>query len=69
MSQRDDLARAFREPFRLPDDWNPIPGRCSRCGNPALLVEDRWWHDASACDPRKAAAAEFIPDPPSPEQP
>lgn len=58
-----DMFRAVREPFSLPDDWNPIFGHCSRCGNPAVLNEDRWWHDGKGCDPRKAGPAEFIPDP------
>ena len=60
----DDPNRAIHAPFCLPDDWDPIYGTCSRCGNPALLVETGWHHDGKGCDPRKAGTAEFIPDPP-----
>jgi hypothetical protein len=59
----DDPIRAVREPFTLPDEWDPIPGTCSRCGGPAVLNEDRWWHDGRGCDPSKRAAPHFIPDP------
>lgn len=59
---RDDPARALHSPFILPDDWDPIPGTCSRCGNPALLIESGWHHDGRGCDPRRAGRAEFIPD-------
>lgn len=64
MTFPDDPIRAVREPFRLPDAWDPIPGRCSKCGHRAVLVEDRWWHDGKGCDPRTFGRAEFIPDPP-----
>lgn len=68
MTRLQDQARAVREPFVLPEDWNPIPGHCSRCRRPALLVEDRWWHaSGGACDPSKHAPAEFCLGQPSPE--
>jgi hypothetical protein len=64
----DDPDRALRQPFTLPEDWDPLYGHCSRCKGPALLVEDRWWHDTAGCDPRKAEAAHFIlGDPPGGE--
>lgn len=48
------------DPF---DDWPPILGRCSNCNGPALLSDQRWWHDGRGCNPRQYA--EFLPDPPS----
>lgn len=62
----DDPMRAVRDPFRLAEDWDPLYGHCSKCGNLAVLVEDRWWHDGAGCDPRKAGPAEFILDDPEP---
>lgn len=59
---QDDPARALHSPFTLAEDWDPIPGTCSRCGGPALLIESGWHHDGRGCDPRRAMAAEFIPD-------
>jgi hypothetical protein len=61
---QDDPARALIAPFTLPQDWDPIPGTCSRCHRPALLTETGWHHDGHGCDPRKAGAARFIPDDP-----
>lgn len=58
---QDDPARALHSPFTLPDDWDPIPGTCSRCGRDAWCDEGRWWHDGDACPPTRAA--EFLPDP------
>jgi hypothetical protein len=67
--QPDDPSRALRQPFVLPDDWDPLHGHCSRCKAPALLFENRWWHDTKGCDPRKTAEpAHFIlGDPPERE--
>lgn len=58
----DDPHRAVASPFTLPADWDPIPGRCSRCGADAWCDEGRWWHDGIAC-PARGPGAEFIPDP------
>ncbi|MFC1418583.1 hypothetical protein [Streptacidiphilus cavernicola] len=58
----DDAWRAIDAPFRPRDDWQPIPGACSRCGERAWLGETRWWHHTGrACPSRRPA--EFIPDP------
>lgn len=62
--QPDDPMRALVAPFMIPADWDPIYGRCSRCGGDAVLIETGWHHDGKGCDPRKAEAAEFIPDAP-----
>ncbi|MHA6764705.1 hypothetical protein [Streptacidiphilus sp. PAMC 29251] len=59
----DDPARALIAPFTLPQDWNPTYGTCSRCGRDAVQTDTGWHHDGRGCDPRRAAAAEFIPDP------
>lgn len=61
--QHDDPLRALFAPFTVPADWAPIFGHCSRCGGDAVLIETGWHHDGRGCDPRKAEAAEFIPDP------
>lgn len=53
--------RAIDAPFAL-NDWEPLPGRCSRCGQPAWLGERRWWHDGEPC-PSRGRGAEFLPDP------
>jgi hypothetical protein len=60
----DDPMRALVSPFVHPDDFDPIFGRCSRCGGDAILIETGWHHDGKGCDPRKAEAAQFIPDAP-----
>lgn len=60
----DDRFRHVVAPFTVPDDWDPIYGTCSRCGGPAVLIETGWHHDGHACDPRRAEAAQFIPDEP-----
>lgn len=60
----EDRFRHVVAPFTADPDWDPIYGRCSRCGRPAVLIETGWHHDGKGCDPRKAEAAEFIPDPP-----
>lgn len=60
---QDDPARALNAPFTLPAEWDPIPGRCSRCNRPALLSEGRWWHDGPSCTYRYGNTAEFLPDP------
>lgn len=60
----DDPMRALVAPFTPAPDWDPIYGSCSRCGADAVLIETGWHHDGVGCDPRKAVAAEFIPDPP-----
>lgn len=66
--QPDDPIRAFREPFVLPSNWDPMYGHCSRCKRLAILHEDRWHHDGAGCDPRKAAPAHFVlGDPPGEE--
>lgn len=59
----DDPFRALVAPFMPVPDWDPIYGRCSRCGADAVLIETGWHHDGVGCDPRKAVAAQFIPDP------
>jgi hypothetical protein len=62
-----DHWRALDAPFASPDAWNPIPGVCSRCGQPAWLGERRWWHDGPTCRARHTdritapVTAEFIP--------
>lgn len=61
---QDDPRRAVHSPFTPIDQWDPIFGTCSRCGRPAVLIETGWHHDGAGCDPRKAEAAQFIPDPP-----
>ena len=58
----DDPHRALDAPFTLPDDWDPIPGTCTRCGADAWLGEKRWWHNGPACESR-GRGAEFLPDP------
>lgn len=61
----DDPVRAFREPFVLAQDWDPIYGHCSRCKRLAVLFEDRWHHDGAGCDTWKAEPANFVlGDPP-----
>jgi hypothetical protein len=60
----DDPWRAVVSPFKIPDDFDPIPGRCSRCQGEAWCDEGKWWHDGLSCAPRYGAVAEFIPDPP-----
>ena len=55
-----DEWRAVDAPFAL-NDWEPLPGRCSRCGKPAWLGETRWWHDGEPC--RSTRPAEFLSDP------
>lgn len=46
-----------------PDDdgWAPIPGTCSRCGQPAYLGVSRWWHLGPDCEPR-GRQADFLPE-------
>ena len=61
-AEPDDPMRALVAPFTVPADWDPVYGSCSRCGADAVLIESGWHHDGVGCDPRKAAAAEFIPD-------
>lgn len=51
--------RALDAPFAL-NDWDPIPGTCSRCGRAAWLGETRWWHDLEPCASR-GQGAEFVP--------
>lgn len=53
---------ALDAPFTPFGDWDPIPGTCSRCGQPAWLGERRWWHDGESC-PSRGRPAEFVPDP------
>ena len=60
--QPDDPMRALVAPFTVPADWAPIFGSCSRCGGDAILIESGWHHDGKGCDPRRAEAAQFIPD-------
>jgi hypothetical protein len=57
----DDLHRALDAPFTPPAEWDPIPGRCSRCGGDAELGERRWWHLGERCQSR-GLPAEFVPD-------
>lgn len=52
---------AVDAPFTPLNDWDPIPGACSRCGQPARLGERRWWHDGAPCASR-GRTAEFLPD-------
>lgn len=65
----DDRQRAIDAPFTAPTEWQPIPGTCSRCGQPSWLGETRWWHDGPTCRARPAdrptapVPAEFIPNP------
>jgi len=60
--------RAVDAPFTTPDEWDPIPGTCSRCGRRAFLGETRSWHDGPPCRARRTdkltqpVPAEFIPD-------
>ena len=61
MTQHDEPARALDAPFALPDDWDPIPSTCSRCGGDAWLGETKWWHDKETCAGR-GPTAEFQPD-------
>lgn len=56
----DTTWRALDAPFIPEDDWRPIPGRCSRCGNPAYLGVSRWWHLGPVCRPTRPA--NFLPD-------
>lgn len=53
---------AVDAPFTLITEWDPIPGRCSRCDGCAWLGESRWWHDEEPC--RSTRPAEFLPDQP-----
>lgn len=57
----DDPHRALDAPFTPFYEWEPIPGRCSRCGQAAWLGERRWWHDKEPC-PSRGLAADFLPD-------
>ncbi len=52
--------RALDAPFTQAG-WQPIPGHCSRCGQPAWLGETKWWHDGAACR-HDWRTAEFLPD-------
>ena len=63
-AQPDDPMRALVAPFTPAPDWDPIYGSCSRCGADAVLIETGWHHDGVSCDPRRAEAAQFIPDEP-----
>ena len=56
-----DEQRALDAPFTTPDEWDPIPGTCTRCGADAWLGERRWWHDKEPC-PSRGMPAEFLPD-------
>lgn len=58
----DHPQRSLDAPFSVPDEWDPIPGHCSRCGGRAYLGETRWWHEGPAC-PARGRTAEFIPGP------
>lgn len=53
---------AVDAPFTPLNDWDPIPGHCSRCGGRAWLGQTRWWHDGPVC-PSRGMPAEFLPDP------
>jgi hypothetical protein len=57
----DDPWRALDAPFTPDDDWQPVPGTCSRCGQPAYLGISRWWHLGAVC-PSRGRAADFLPD-------
>jgi len=57
----DDPHRALDAPFTPPDEWDPIPGTCSRCGAKAELGETKWWHIDQPCQAR-GRTAEFLPD-------
>ncbi|MCX4750916.1 hypothetical protein OG455_41280 [Kitasatospora sp. NBC_01287] len=61
MTQHDQATRALDAPFTPPDDWDPIPGTCTRCGQPAWLGETKWWHNAEPCQSR-GRTADFLPD-------
>ncbi len=61
-SPYDDPHRALVAPFKIPDDFDPIPGTCSRCGGDAWCDEGRWWHDGPSCR-ANGPTAEFLPDP------
>lgn len=52
--------RSVDAPFRQ-GGWQPIPGRCSRCGGRAWRGETRWWHVGPPC-PARGRAADFLPD-------
>jgi hypothetical protein len=62
LTQHDDPHRALDAPFTPPDEWDTIPGRCSRCGQPAELGETKWWHVGETC-PSRGRPSEFHPDP------
>jgi len=57
----DHPLRHLDAPFTPPDLWTCIPGRCSRCQQPALLGETRWQHVGESC-PANGPTAEFLPD-------
>jgi hypothetical protein len=60
MPTEQEYWRTLDAPFTEPDDWQPIPGTCSRCGQPAYLGTRRWWHLGTVCPPKRPA--DFIPD-------
>lgn len=60
MTDPCDRWRALDDPFGLDEDWQPIPGTCSRCGQPAALGTRRWWHLDAPC-PARGRTATFIP--------
>jgi hypothetical protein len=65
----DPQWRAVDAPFTTADEWDAIPGTCSRCRQPAALGERRWWHLGPPCRARRSdqltqpVPADFIPTP------
>ncbi|MDI5965734.1 hypothetical protein [Streptantibioticus silvisoli] len=54
-----DEWRALDAPFQ-PGDWQPRPGHCSRCGQPALAGVTRWWRLGDTCRANRTAV--FVAD-------
>ena len=52
--------RTLDAPFTA-DGWQPTPGTCSRCGQPAWRGQHIWWHQDQPC-PSRGRPAAFLPD-------
>jgi hypothetical protein len=55
-----DRWHALDAPFTTWDTWQPAPGTCSRCGQPAEQGTTRWWHLDTPCTDR-GRPARFVP--------